>query len=520
MPTVKVTIDGTELECDDSLNVIQAAALLGKSVPHYCWHPDMTVSGNCRMCLVEIETPRGPKADIACNTRVSEGMVVNTENDSVKRMREQVLEFLFLNHPLDCPICDKAGECLLQDYYQEHGLYEPRLDDDIKKVGKGVKAERLSELIVFDNERCILCDRCVRFCREVEGKEELYIGGRGSPSKIVMFPGKQLTGEYQLCLSDICPVGALTSTAFRFNKRVWFLEKAKSVCGLRDTGDTIFIEYKSGNVYRVMPRRHDGINGVWVKDVSRLAYRDWEADRLTVARQGDRKLEFNEALMILAHAFRTGITQKWLLVVDNRLTLEEAYALKTVLEELGNARSAQADGRLTIERGPNGHGLDMLGFDRFEDGMLDSAEMVLAVGDFKEDLLKAFEAHDNLFLVTAHDTLLPDTCKLIVPLNEHMERTGTFVNNQNRVQRARKAFDAPLPNANGVELAVFLAKSLGRSLAFSDQKQAFSEIARAHLDRPGMRWKDLGDKGILLQGEEHPKTLSSLSSNKKLTWSG
>ena len=520
MANVKLTIDGTELECDESLNVIQAAALLGKSVPHYCWHPDMTISGNCRMCLVEIETPRGPKADIACNTRVAEGMVIHTENDSVKRMREQVLEFLFLNHPLDCPICDKAGECLLQDYYQEHGLYEPRLDDNIEKRGKGVKAQPLSDLIVFDNERCILCDRCVRFCREVEGKEELYIGGRGSPSKIVTFPGKQLTGEYQLCLTDICPVGALTSTDFRFNKRVWFLEKVKSVCGLGDTGDNTFIEYKSGSVYRIMPRRHDGINGVWVKDVSRLAYEDWQCDRLTMARQGDRKLEFNEALMILAHAFRKAWTKKLLLIVDNRVTLEEAYALKTVFAEFGSEDIAQAESRLAIGRGPNGYGLDHLGFNPIEEGMLTSAYLILAIGDFKEDLLKALQAHDNLYLVTAHDTLVPDTCKLVLPLNEHMERTGTFVNNQKRVQRARKAFDAPLPNADSVALAVFLAKSLGRSLAFSDQKQAFSEIAAAHLDKPGMRWKDLGDIGLLLEGDEDPKALTSLSANRKLTWSG
>ena len=520
MPTVKITIDGTEVECDDSLNVIQAAALLNKSIPHYCWHPDMTVSGNCRMCLIEIETPRGPKADIACNTKVADGMAVNTENGTVKRMREQVLEFLFLNHPLDCPICDKAGECLLQDYYQEHGLYEPRLDDEIRKVGKGIKAQPLSDLIVFDNERCILCDRCVRFCREVEGKEELYIGGRGSPSKIVTFPGKQLTGEYQLCLTDICPVGALTSTAFRFNKRVWFLERAKSVCGFGDSGDNVFIEYKSGNVYRIMPRRHDGINGVWVKDVSRLAYRDWESDRLTVARQGERRLEFNEALMTLAHTFRTLLKQKLVLVVDNRLTLEEAYALRTVITQFGETQAFQAESRLASGRGPNGHGLDLLGFEPLDKNKIQTAGMILAVGDFKPDILTILEGHGNLFLVTAHATLIPETCKLAIPLNEHMERTGSFVNSQKRVQRMRKAFDAPLPNADGVELAVFLAKSLGHTPAFGDQKQAFTEIARHHLDRPDMRWKDLGDKGLLLDGEESPKALSSLSSNKKLTWSG
>ena len=520
MAKVKITIDGTELECDDDLNVIQAAALLAKSVPHYCWHPDMTVSGNCRMCMIEIETPRGLKADIACNTRVSDGMVIHTENDSVKRMREQVLEFLFLNHPLDCPICDKAGECLLQDYYQEHGLYESRLDDEVGKQGKGVKAEPLSDLIVFDNERCILCDRCVRFCREVEGKEELYIGGRGSPSKIVTFPGRPLTGEYQLCLTDICPVGALTSSVFRFAKRVWLLDQAKSICGLRDSGDNIFVEYKEGQVYRIMPRRHNGINGVWVKDVSRLAYQDWQSDRLTLARQGEQSMEYNEALSALANAVRKVCTQKLLLIVDNRLTLEEAYALQTVFLEFGDNQAVCAESRLAIERGPNGYGLDLLGIGSLKDGMIAEADLVLAVGDFKQDLLRQLEAHDNLLLATAHNSVIPKNCKLAMPLNEHMERTGTFVNNQKRLQRAHKAFDTPLTNLSGVSIAVSLAHSLGVSIPFSDQKGAFTEIAGAYLGKPGMRWKELGDKGLLLEGEDDAKTLSPLSSNKRLTWSG
>lgn len=520
MAKVKITIDGIELECDDDLNVIQAAALLDKSVPHYCWHPDMTVSGNCRMCMIEVETPKGNRADIACNTRVADGMVVHTENDSVKRMREQVLEFLFLNHPLDCPICDKAGECLLQDYYQEHGLYESRLDDEVGKTGKGVKAEPLSDLIVFDNERCILCDRCVRFCREVEGKEELYIGGRGSPSKIVTFPGQPLTGEYQLCLTDICPVGALTSTAFRFAKRVWFLEKAKTVCGLGDSGDNIFVEYKECEVYRVMPRRHDGISGVWVKDVSRLAYKDWQSDRLTLARQGEASMEADEGLMELANAVRRVCDQKALVILDNRLTLEEAYALQTVFAEFGDDQAACAESRLAIERGPNGYGLDLLGIGPLKDGMIAAADLVLAVGDFKQDLLEQLGAHDNLFMATAHNSVIPENCKLALPLNEHMERTGTFVNNQKRLQRARKAFDAPLANLGGVSIAVSIAQSVGISIPFTDQKSAFSELAGTHLGKSGMRWKELGDKGLLLEGAEGSKALSPLSSNKRLTWSG
>ncbi len=520
MPTVKITVDDQELECDASLNLIQAVALLGIEIPHYCWHPDLQVSGNCRMCLVDVDAGRGPMPTIACNEQVTEGMTVSTKNDNVLKMREEVLEFLFLNHPLDCPICDKAGECLLQDYYQDHGLYESRLTDDVGKLGKGVKATNLSDLIVFDNERCILCDRCVRFCREVEGKEELYIGGRGSPSKVIMFPGQELTGEYQLCLTDICPVGALTSSEFRFRKRVWFLEKTKSVCGLRDTGDNILIEHRDGKIYRIMPRRHNGINGVWVKDVSRLACKDWQADRFMSAIQGDIVMENDEAVSVLADAVRNAAAERLLLVVDNRVTLEEAYALKTVFESAGGRRFAQSESRFAIERGPNGHGLDQFGFDPLTDDMLDAAGLVLAVGDFKEEQIKTFAGVDNLYLATAHNSLMPSDCKLVLPLNEHMERSGSFVNRQMRVQRAHKAFDAPLENLSGVEIAVGIAEALETTLGFTTQKEAFTALAGAHLDRPGMRWKELGNLGLLLNGEPTEAELSSIGGHARLTWSG
>jgi len=521
MPTVKITIDDRELECDDSLNVIEAAALIGEQIPHYCWHPDMAVVGNCRMCQVEVDSGRGFAPAIGCATKVADGMKVYTKSEKALNMRKEVLEFLFLNHPLDCPICDKAGECLLQDYYQEHGRYQSRLDDEIGKIAKSAKAVRLSDLIVFDDERCVLCDRCVRFCRDVEGKEELYIGGRGSPSKVMTFPGKELTGEYQLCLTDICPVGALTSEEFRFQQRVWFLDKTPSVCGLGDSGDNILIEHRDGKVYRIMPRRHDGISGVWVKDVSRLAYKEWEADRhrLSSPTHSNGSTNGADPLVHVADALKLLPQKNTLLVVDNRLTLEEAWALKSLFNRAGCTAVAQAESRLATGRGPNGYGLDLLGFPMLDKGTITSAERVLAVGDFNEADLKAMAGRD-LYLFSAHCAGIPASAKVALPLAEHMERQGTMVNSQKRLQRIHRAFEAPLPNYTGIDIACNLARLLDVELEFSDQESCFTDLAGAVLERPGMRWKELGKLGLLLEGDENPKALSELSGHKRLTWSG
>jgi predicted molibdopterin-dependent oxidoreductase YjgC len=214
MPTLE--IDGKSVTVEDGLNVIQAAERLGIEIPHYCYHPALTISGNCRMCLVEIE--KAPKLQIACNTRVNEGMVVRTQNERVKTARAAVLEFLLLNHPIDCPICDQAGECKLQDYYMDYDRQPSRfqLEDKVKKE----KAVDIGPLIMLDRERCILCSRCTRFLEEVTHTEELGIFQRGNHCQIDLFPGKRLENHYSGNVADICPVGALTNKDFRFRARV------------------------------------------------------------------------------------------------------------------------------------------------------------------------------------------------------------------------------------------------------------------------------------------------------------
>jgi ferredoxin len=225
MPTVE--IDGRSIEVENGATVIEAADELGIEIPHYCWHPGLSISGNCRMCLVDIE--KSPKLQIACNTRVNDGMVVHTDSERTKTAQKAVLEFLLINHPIDCPVCDQAGECKLQEYYMDYDRQRSRIElpDKVRKK----KAVPVGPLVMLDQERCILCARCTRFLDEVTQTHELAIHQRGDHAEIRLAPGKTVDNPYAGNIVDICPVGALTSRDFRFRARVWYLQKTDSVCG-------------------------------------------------------------------------------------------------------------------------------------------------------------------------------------------------------------------------------------------------------------------------------------------------
>jgi NADH-quinone oxidoreductase subunit G len=289
MALFKVNINGRERELEGDLNLIEAARLLGVHIPHFCYHPGLGVDGNCRMCLVELEG--APKPVIACNTYVREltnrdGTVrkVLTESPKAKEWQRGVLEFLFLNHPLDCPICDQSGECLLQDYYMQHGQYESRLDTP--KVHKR-KATPVGPRVMLDAERCVLCARCVRFCDQVSGTGELYIVNRGNRSEITTYPGAELDNDYSLNTVDICPVGALTSSAFRFKKRVWLLSSVHSICAGCARGCNTYLEHDEGIVYRLRPRENMQVNRYWMCDPGRATAAGLNEGRLEVPRRGE-----------------------------------------------------------------------------------------------------------------------------------------------------------------------------------------------------------------------------------------
>lgn len=265
---LKCTINGKEVEVKEGTSIIEAFHQNGMNIAHYCWHPGLSVAGVCRLCMVEIEG--NPRLQIACNTTVTNGMVINNNSEKVKEAVKWGLDFHLINHPLDCPICDQAGECGLQDQYMEYGKYDPEMAE--KKVKKH-KVVDLGPRVVLDSERCILCSRCVRFCDEVSKTNELGIFNRGDRAEIGTFPGKPLDNNYSLNTVDICPVGALTSKDFRFRQRVWFLKEHNTICTGCSTGCNIKVYYNKEGLFRNKPVYNKDINGYWMCDVGRDTYK-------------------------------------------------------------------------------------------------------------------------------------------------------------------------------------------------------------------------------------------------------
>ncbi|PIU00002.1 MAG: NADH dehydrogenase subunit [Bdellovibrionales bacterium CG10_big_fil_rev_8_21_14_0_10_45_34] len=265
---LKCTINGKQLEVKPGTTIIQAYQQVEENIAHYCWHPGLSVAGVCRMCFVEIEG--NPRLQLACNTPITDGMVVNNTSKKVEESVQWVLEFHLINHPLDCPICDQAGECGLQEYYMKHGQYDPGMGE--KKVKKR-KVVDLGERVVLDTERCILCSRCVRFTDEVTKTHELGIFNRGDHSEIATHADAPLNNNYSLNTVDICPVGALTSKDFRFRQRVWFLKDFESVCSGCSTGCNTRVYYNENGLYRVKPVYNESVNGYWMCDKGRDIYK-------------------------------------------------------------------------------------------------------------------------------------------------------------------------------------------------------------------------------------------------------
>src|SRR5690554_4147633 len=353
----KIVVDGVSYEVAEGRTILQAlddlgVLMNGVDIPHYCWHPKLTIDGSCRLCQVEVEGI--PKLQIACNTLVTEGMVIHTQSERVRKAREGVMELLLINHPLDCPICDQAGECKLQDYAFEYGVPHARTREPRRAAKKRVD---LGPTIVFDQERCILCRRCVRFCREVPGTGELAVFQRGDRSTIETAPGQPLDNDYSMNVADICPVGALTTKDFRFRIRVWFLEEPPGICTGCANGCNIFLGVANNRVYRYVPRRNDAVNETWMCDAGRLSYKRIGAeDRLdaTEVRGADgivRAVSVDEGVAEAVRRLRGVVERKGGgaigAIASPHATNEDLFVLRRLLEALGSSQVGYA-----VRRGP------------------------------------------------------------------------------------------------------------------------------------------------------------------------
>src|SRR3989338_1892114 len=379
MPTL--TIDGRSLTVPAGTTIIQAADQLGITVPRYCYHPGLSIAGNCRICFVEVE--KTPKLQIACYTPVAEGMVVSTISEKVLKARQDVLEFLLANHPLDCPVCDQAGECELQNYYMDHGRYDSRfLEQKVKKK----KAIVLGATVMLDQERCILCSRCVRFTDEVTKSGEFGIFNRGDHAEVDLYPGKILDNKYSGNVVDICPVGALTDRDFRFKARVWYLSSSPSVCPGCSRGCNTDLHYvldrpylaDGARVMRVKPRYNPDVNQWWMCDEGRYGYKPIDQARLVQPRlrREEREqtvvwdLALAEFVQIVSDTkARVQLTQ-WGVIPSPQQTNEELFLVRKVFQDqLGVAcdgRVAEQPGSLdqlliTADKHPNRRGMQELG---------------------------------------------------------------------------------------------------------------------------------------------------------------
>ena len=274
MPTVYVNNEPVEFGADEKLNCIQAAQRVGDEIPHYCWHPSLSVVASCRMCLVEIgqKKPDGtiamqPKLIPGCQTPVTDGMVIVSDSEKVKAAQKATLEYLLLDHPLDCPTCDQAGECFLQDYSFKYGRGYSRLQEPKEQPPD---KPHIGEQITLFTDRCIMCTRCVRFTREISGTAELTVISRGNHSEIDIFPGEPCDNKLAGNVVDLCPVGALCSKDFLYKQRVWWLKSEESVCPNCSTGCSVYVDESEDRVYRLRPRGNPLAQGDFMCDEGRF----------------------------------------------------------------------------------------------------------------------------------------------------------------------------------------------------------------------------------------------------------
>jgi NADH-quinone oxidoreductase subunit G len=332
---ISITIDGKEIQTDPSKTIIDAAFENGIYIPHFCWHPALSISGNCRMCLVEVE--KMPKQVIACSTRCMDGMVVHVNSEKAVQAREAVMEFILINHPLDCPICDEAGECKLQEYAYNYSVGESRFDEEKQHKRKRVE---LGPNVMFDAERCISCSRCIRFCEDVVGYPQLTFVERGDHVTIETFPGKTLDNPYSMNVIDICPVGALTSKDFRFKSRAWDMSHTPSVCTGCARGCNTDVWVRQNTILRLTPRENQEVNNFWMCDKGRLdswkhVNADTRIDQPLLRKDGALvPADWDEALASVASELKSWKGEEIALLASASDTCEDSHIAARLFREV------------------------------------------------------------------------------------------------------------------------------------------------------------------------------------------
>jgi NADH-quinone oxidoreductase subunit G len=533
---LNVQIDGVWHQFKKGTRVIEACAQVGVYVPRYCYHPKLSSPGNCRMCLIEMGMPRigpdrkpelgadgkpiinwMPRPQICCAQDVAEGMGVRTNSPLAQECRKGVMEFLLINHPLDCPICDQAGECELQEFSVEYGNADSRFLENKVKKPKNVE---LGPRVTLDDERCILCSRCIRFCNEIAHDDVLGFVDRGSHTVLTAHPGKRLENNYSLNTVDICPVGALTSSDFRFKMRVWFLKETKSICTSCATGCNTVIGTREDIVYRQTPRQNDHVNSCWMCDHGRLNFKFLEAENRLLEpqiRSGNKlaATDWKDAIARAALQLQQFSGSNIAIVASGRMTNEELWLTRKIADLLGprylDIVPRFGDGDeilLSKDRNPNATGARLiLNFDSKPGAKLsaiangvNSGEIraLLVLGENPTKFGITAEQLPNLTSFVVLDILSNTTTEhatVVLPASGFAEKRGSMINGDGRLQRLNRAVRPPGSARDDWEILRDLLQALGGSNGLYSIDDVFRQMSAEIQVFRGLTLNKIGDLG-------------------------
>jgi NADH-quinone oxidoreductase subunit G len=449
---VKLFVNGQEVEVESGKNLIDAIGAIGIEIPHLCYHPALGADGNCRMCLVGIEDGRPPLVP-ACKTRVAEGMKVQLDTAKITKIQRDIMEFELINHPIDCPICDQAGECKLQDYYMQYGGQRSRMT--VKPVSKAKKLD-FGCGVVHDQERCILCARCVRFTRLITKTGELGIVNRTDYARVNIFPGRPLVNRYALNVVDLCPVGAMTSRDFRFKQRSWFLTKSASICHGCSKGCNIFIDhnrekYKDDVIYRFRPRLNEQVNGYFMCDEGRMTYRIENENRLNIAQANGKVVGIQEAIEFGRRAISQA--QKIVILVSPDSSLEQMFAIQEFAGAVNATLTGYSEGYIKQgdsdafliqdDKSANRRAFTLLGIDDSKAGFNAAVMGADLLISFKNDLSRTYTEDEcnkmletsKLICVDSYINSCTSKAGLVLPVASYSEDSGSIINCDGRLQQ-------------------------------------------------------------------------------------
>lgn len=551
MATVTIHIDDQPLEVDANSTIIEAAAQYGIEIPHFCWHPKLSVAGNCRMCLVEVE--KMPKLVIACATKVADGMVVRTKSPRAVKARNAVMEFILINHPLDCPICDEAGECKLQDYAYKFSVGVSRFEED--KVHKPKRVE-LGPRIILDVERCIMCSRCIRFSEEIAGQKALTFTERGTHVVLTTFPGVQLDNPYSMNVVDICPVGALTSQEFRFRARVWEMAATESICVGCARGCNTHIWTRNNEILRLTPRQNESVNSYWMCDEGRLnSFKHVGSnDRINgcrVRRDGSLvEVGWDEAYAQVISELRSYKKHEIAGIASPYATNEDNFVFYQLLHDIVGTkhlyylphRIEGSEDALLIraDKTPNTTGVEKLGFTSLNNSTA-ATELLERINDKSIKLLYVLEDDiavlpmfekilNNVQVLIVHSSLYNATtarADVVIAASTFAEKHGTMTNFEGIVQRIRPAVTTTETDRalDGFEMSrwdkfaapndrwgkgrridarpswkslTLVAHGWGGKLKYTDAESVFRSLAATNPAFKGLTYAKIGSSGAKL----------------------